>query len=97
MAPVEAMGFGLPIVITDQVGIHKEVSEARAGMVTSVSSEAIAAALLLLLREDRLRPEMGRNARRLAASRYSVEAVASRLRDLYLELCPRALTPALHN
>jgi glycosyltransferase involved in cell wall biosynthesis len=97
MAPVEAMGFGLPIAITDQVGIHKEVSEAKAGIVTTVSSEAIASALLLLLREDGLRPEMGRNARRLAASRYSVEAVASRLRDLYVELCPRALTPVLHN
>jgi glycosyltransferase involved in cell wall biosynthesis len=97
MAPVEAMGFGLPVVLTDQVGIHKEVSDASAGIVTTVSSESIASALLLLLREDRLRPEMGHNARRLAASRYSVEAVASRLRDLYVELCPRALTLALHN
>jgi glycosyltransferase involved in cell wall biosynthesis len=96
MAPVEAMRFGLPVVLTDQVGIHKEVSEARAGMVTPVSSEAIASALILLLRDDDLRPEMGRNARRLAASRYSVEAVTSRLRDLYCELCPRALAPALH-
>jgi glycosyltransferase involved in cell wall biosynthesis len=97
MAPVEAMGFGLPVVLTDQVGIHKEVSEARAGLVTPVSSEAIASALLLVLGNDGLRPEMGCNARRLAAERYSVEAVASRLRQLYYELCPRALTPTLHN
>jgi glycosyltransferase involved in cell wall biosynthesis len=102
MAPVEAMGFGLPVVLTDQVGIHKEVSEARAGIVTPVSSEALASALILLLRDNDLRPEMGRNARRLAASRYSVEAVTNRLRDLYYELCPRAFihsagTPALHN
>jgi glycosyltransferase involved in cell wall biosynthesis len=91
MAPVEAMGFGLPVVLTDQVGIHKEVSAARAGIVTLVSSEAIASALLLVLRDNGLRPEMGRNARRLAASCYSVEAVTGRLRDLYAELCPRAL------
>jgi len=102
MAPVEAMGFGLPVVLTDQVGIHKEVSAARAGIVTPVSSEAIASALILLLRDDSLRPEMGRNARRLAASQYSVESVASRLRDLYAELCPKAfihssVSSTLHN
>lgn len=97
MAPVEAMSSGLPVVLTDQVGIHKEVSEAGAGIVTPVSSEAIASALLLVLRDDSLRPEMGHNARRLAASRYSVEAVTTRLRDLYCELCPKALAPALNN
>jgi glycosyltransferase involved in cell wall biosynthesis len=106
MAPVEAMGFGLPVVLTDRVGIHQEVSAARAGIVTPASSEAIASALLLVLRDDGLRPEMGRNARRLATSRYSVEAVTGRLRDLYTELCPRAFlhagphsgeAPALHN
>jgi glycosyltransferase involved in cell wall biosynthesis len=97
MAPVEAMGLGLPVVLTDRVGIHQEVTEARAGIATPVSSEAIASALLLLLRDDSLRLEMGRNARRLAASRYSVEAVAGRLRDLYTGLCPRALAPALHH
>lgn len=102
MAPVEAMGFGLPAVLTDRVGIHREVTEARAGIVTPVASDAIASALLLFLRDDGLRSEMGRNARRLAASRYSVEAVAGRLRDLYAELCPRAFlhsagAPALHN
>ena len=97
MAPVEAMGFGLPVVLTDQVGIHKEVSEARAGIVTPVSTEATASALLLLLRDDGLRLQMGRNARRLAASRYSVDAVTGRLRDLYVKLCPSALARALHN
>jgi glycosyltransferase involved in cell wall biosynthesis len=102
MAPVEAMGSGLPIVITDHVGIHQEVSEARAGIVTPASGDAIASALLLLLRDHSLRPEMGRNARRLAVSRYSVEAVAIRLRDFYTELCPRAFiqaggSPALRN
>lgn len=97
MAPVEAMGFGLPVVLTDQVGIHKEVSEAIAGIVTPLSSEAIASALLLLLRDDGRRPEMGRNARRLAASRYSVEAVTSRLLDLYTTLRPQALSPAVRN
>jgi glycosyltransferase involved in cell wall biosynthesis len=96
MAPVEAMGFGLPVVLTDQVGIHKEVSGARAGIVTPVSSEALASALLLVLREDGLRPQMSRNAMQLAA-RYSVQTVTSQLLDLYIKLCARPLSPAVCN
>jgi glycosyltransferase involved in cell wall biosynthesis len=95
MAPVEALAFGLPVVLTDQVGIHREVSHERAGLVTRTSIASLASALVLLLREDGLRSEMGRNALRLAASRYSVEAVTSRLLDLYLELCPKPLFPAV--
>jgi glycosyltransferase involved in cell wall biosynthesis len=93
MAPVEAMGFGLPVVLTDQVGIQKEVSEARAGIVTPVSSEAIASAITILLRKEEMRSEMGRNASRLAISRYSIEAVAGRLIHLYRELCPQISSP----
>jgi glycosyltransferase involved in cell wall biosynthesis len=96
MAPVEAMGFGLPVVLTDQVGIHKEVSGARAGIVTPVSSEALASALLLVLREDGFRPQMSRNAIELAA-RYSVQTVTSQLLDLYITLCARPLSPAVCN
>jgi glycosyltransferase involved in cell wall biosynthesis len=80
-------------VITDQVGIHQEVSEARAGIVTPVSSEAIASALLLLLREEEMRSQMGRNASQLAASRYSIEAVAGRLIDLYVWLRQQISVP----
>jgi len=96
MAPVEAMGLGLPVVVTDQVGIHREIAQERAGMVTPVSVPALASALLLLLRDEKLRSEMGRNALRLTTSQYSVEAVTSRLIDLYTKVCPRPLSPAMH-
>jgi glycosyltransferase involved in cell wall biosynthesis len=95
MAPVEAMSMGIPVVVTDQVGIHKEISEGQAGIVTPPAIAPLAAALTLLLREGDLRAEMGRNAARLAAERYSVEAVASQLIDLYGKLCPQPLTGAI--
>jgi glycosyltransferase involved in cell wall biosynthesis len=95
MAPVEAMGFGLPVVLTDQTGIHREVSAERAGIVAPVSVASLASALVLLLREEGLRSEMGRNALRLATAHYSVEAVTSRLLELYATLCPKPLSPAI--
>ena len=97
MAPVEAMSMGIPVVVTDQVGIHQEVSEGRAGIVTPPAVAPLASALTLLLREDGLRLEMGRNAARLAAARYSVEAVAGKLIDLYGTLCPQPVTGAIPN
>jgi glycosyltransferase involved in cell wall biosynthesis len=95
MAPVEAMSMGIPVVVTDQVGIHKEISEGRAGIVTPPAIAPLAAGLTLLLREGGLRAEMGRNAARLVAARYSAEAVASQLIDLYGTLCPQAVTRAI--
>jgi glycosyltransferase involved in cell wall biosynthesis len=95
MAPVEAMSFGLPVVVTDQVGIHREISRDRAGIVTPPSVEPLASALVLLLQDDALRSEMARNALRLAASHYSVEAVTSQLLDLYAALCEKPLSPAM--
>jgi glycosyltransferase involved in cell wall biosynthesis len=95
MAPVEAMSMGIPVVVTDQVGIHKEISKEQAGIVTPASIAPLASALKLLLREAGVRAEMGRNAARLAAARYSVEAVASQLIDLYGTLCPQPMTGAI--
>ena len=95
MAPVEAMRMGIPVVVTDQVGIHKEVSEGRAGIVTPPAIAPLASALTLLLREAGLRLEMGRNGAPLAAARYSVGMVAGRLIDLYGTLCPQPMKEAL--
>ncbi|MBV8905933.1 MAG: glycosyltransferase [Acidobacteriia bacterium] len=94
VALVEAMGFGVPVVLTDQVGIHREVSGERAGVVTPAASQPLAAAMGLLLRDGGLRTEMGANALRLAG-RYSVQAVADQLINMYAELCPASLSPAL--
>jgi glycosyltransferase involved in cell wall biosynthesis len=80
---VEAMGFGLPVVLTDGVGLHREVSAERAGIVTPASSAALTSALVTLLRDEQLSRELASNAAHLARTRYSAGAVIGQLQQIY--------------
>lgn len=86
VAVVEAMAAGLPVVITDRVGIHDAVEQAGAGLVIPCdNANALAAALLRLANEPELRRQMGTNAQRLAQNRFSLSVTTRSLITLYLE------------
>lgn len=85
-AVVEAMAAGLPVVVSDQVGIHAEIAEAHAGAVVPCSADRLAWQLLEFLADAGLRSSMGQNGRRLSASRYSPDAVGARMLHLYNEI-----------
>jgi len=82
VAVVEAMGAGLPVVVSDQVGIHREVSDAGAGLVTECTVDSLEAALLQVLGDSALRATMAQCAVELART-FSREAVAQQLAELY--------------
>ena len=46
IALVEALACGCPVVLSDQVGIHREISRAQAGLVTPCRVDELAAAIL---------------------------------------------------
>ena len=83
LAIVEAMAAGVPVVISDQVGIHREVSAQGAGIVTAVDSDEIAAAVDKLLGDERLRSRMGSAGETLARERYSWERAAGKIARAY--------------
>jgi glycosyltransferase involved in cell wall biosynthesis len=86
LSVVEAMAAGLPVVITDQVGVHGEVERAQAGIVTRCDVGEIASALARLLTDEPLRQALGRNAHTLAGEKYSNAAMVRSLLDLYERL-----------
>lgn len=83
VAVVEAMAAGLPVVISDQVGIHHEVREYEAGLVTRCDAGEIAEALHKLLDGDSLRRRMGGNGRRLVQEKFAWSQVGAELLKLY--------------
>ena len=85
VAAVEALGAGLPVIVSDQVGIHAEISEAGAGMVVACAVPPLEAALLELLSDPRIRRRMGDNAIRLAR-RFSPDTVAAQLVETYARI-----------
>ena len=56
---VEAMACGLPVVISDQVAIHREVAMAGGGLVTQCDVDSVAGAMARLAAPPALRQELG--------------------------------------
>ncbi|MGV0795025.1 glycosyltransferase [Mycolicibacterium sp. XJ1819] len=90
MTVVEAMACALPVVISDQVNIHSEISSARAGLVTRCDVGEVADGLATLLLDADRRRAMGDVGRRLAQERYSWPAIVDALTKEYEAVVERA-------
>jgi glycosyltransferase involved in cell wall biosynthesis len=86
LAVAEAMAAGLPVVVSDKVAIHADISRARAGLVVRCDARELAEALLLLLTDNALGRTMGREGRVLACERYSLSAVSRTLIGWYNQI-----------
>jgi glycosyltransferase involved in cell wall biosynthesis len=83
IAVAEAMAAGLPVVISDKVAIHHDVTRAGAGIVVPCEVDRLAVALMGVLTDTSLRSALGRAGRVLACTRYSSDAVTNQLIELY--------------
>jgi glycosyltransferase involved in cell wall biosynthesis len=79
---VEAMRSGLPVIVSDQVGIHQEIARVEAGIVVPCSVDPLAKAMIRLITDRAFAAETGRRARRFA-EQYSTQSVAKRLLEAY--------------
>jgi glycosyltransferase involved in cell wall biosynthesis len=86
IAVVEAMAMGLPVIITDQVGIHHEVAGHNAGLVISPAVEPLRDAIVRLLSDASLRRALGQNGAALAHSHFSAGTVMTKLISAYCKL-----------
>ena len=71
MTVVEAMACGTPTVISDQVNIHREVSQGGSCLVTRCNVDEIAETMCTLLANPERCREMGTAGRKLAQDKYS--------------------------
>jgi glycosyltransferase involved in cell wall biosynthesis len=83
VAVVEALGAGLPVVITKGVDLWPSVASYESGLVAETSIEALAVALLALLKNPGLRRTAGENGLRQVRELYSMSVVGQQLADMY--------------
>jgi glycosyltransferase involved in cell wall biosynthesis len=87
---LEAMASGVPVV-QPRRGAFTEVIEKTGGglLVEPDDPDRLADGLESLLRDRRLRQELGRRAFRTVREHYTVQRSADRLMDVYAALAPR--------
>jgi glycosyltransferase involved in cell wall biosynthesis len=94
-AAAEAMLAGVPVLVSEHVGLSREVAADGAGAVTSLDLEAIAQALVDLLSNPERLTAMGRVAATAARSRYEVTVVARKMSRAYEDILTGRRSPEL--
>ncbi|OGX15717.1 MAG: hypothetical protein A2166_03035 [Omnitrophica WOR_2 bacterium RBG_13_41_10] len=86
MTIVEAMACGVPVIISDKVGIHKEIECNKAGIVIEPNAQSLYQAMKLLLENAGLRKEVSINGRKMAEEYYDIDKVADKMITAYQEI-----------
>jgi len=87
MVALEAMACGTPVIASQVGGLAYLVEDGRTGYTVSEGDpEALARALIQLMKNPKLRQQMSRNATALAQS-YDWKVISQRILDLYNEVC----------
>jgi glycosyltransferase involved in cell wall biosynthesis len=96
LAAVEGMAAGLPALVSDQVGISREVELDQAGLVTGLGAESIAQGLASMASQPAQRTAMGQNARQASANRYDIRITARKVERAYLDILEGIRSPGLY-
>lgn len=83
---LEAMAAACPVVVTPEVGAADIVRESGAGLVLDGHPDALAAGISGLLADPERLSTMGRRGREAIANRYTWDAVARTMEDLYRDV-----------
>jgi glycosyltransferase involved in cell wall biosynthesis len=88
VSAVEGMAAGLPVIVSGDVAVQKEIASADAGFVVERSPESIAAAIRSLM-DSNTHQRMSAKARTLVANTFAPATMADRLEDMYRSLIER--------
>lgn len=80
MVVIEAMSYGTPVIISNQVGISSEIKENSAGVVVEVNIDDIYNNLKNLLLDDSLRAKLSIVGKNYVFKNYSINNIASKFK-----------------
>lgn len=83
---VEAMACNVPVVISNKVGIYKEIEQNKAGIVTDTNADSLYEGLRLLLVNPDLYKEIAANARKLVERCYDIDNVADKMAAVFQDI-----------
>jgi glycosyltransferase involved in cell wall biosynthesis len=84
---LEAMACKIPVIATDIVGVASEVIQNNCGIIVKPrDSQALAGAIIRLLKNPKLAKKMGENGRILVEEKYGWEKIAKKVEKIYGEI-----------
>jgi glycosyltransferase involved in cell wall biosynthesis len=86
MAVVEAMACGIPVVISNKVGIYKEVEKNNAGIIVETNPESLLKGIKTILDNEKRKKEIAENGERLVKEYYDINKVADMMIKVYEEI-----------
>jgi glycosyltransferase involved in cell wall biosynthesis len=95
VAAVEAIASGLPVILSEGVGIAADVEAAGAGLVVPSSVDALAESMERCLTDAHLRRQLGTNARQLARAQFSTQSTGPQLVQLYEQILRHRIGTAM--
>jgi glycosyltransferase involved in cell wall biosynthesis len=84
-AVIEAMACRLPVVVSDKVGMYREISEYNAGIIVETNVDSLYKGMKTLLENPKLREELSRNGKRMVYDLYDINNVADKMIKVYEE------------
>jgi glycosyltransferase involved in cell wall biosynthesis len=89
---IEALACGTPVVVSEEVNIHREITEAGVGAVAERRVEPLAETLSQWLQDKDLRDSAGERARPFVEAHYNWQTIAERWCEHYRRLCESKAT-----
>lgn len=86
LAVVEAMSSGLPVVVSDKVGISDSIAQSGAGLVVECEYDQISAAVIQLIDDPDLRGIIAEKSVALARSEFDQKAMGRKMTKLFLSV-----------
>ncbi len=83
MAAVEAMACVKPVIVSNNVGICREIKANNAGLVVECNANGICAALKSLLENPNLAKDLSLNAKSMVAKNYNIDDIAQRMLEAF--------------
>lgn len=83
MSVVEAMACGCPVVISDKVGIYKEIADNNAGIIVKTDVESVEEGIFKLLNDEKLRETISHNGKAMVEKFYDIDKVADKMIEVY--------------
>jgi len=83
LAVAEALQAGLPVLVSDRVGLSSLVHQSGSGLVTECSPDQIASGLLRMAEDETLCRKMGENGRQVAKQQFDWNTIAEQIIAVY--------------